>query len=147
MTVLRGTCHCGNVEVEFETSVAPADSSVRACQCSFCRRHGAKTTSDAAGRLVIRADEADIERYRFGFQVTDFVICRRCGAYIAAMSREGVNEKASLNVVGVGIRELAERDAAPVTLDHETAESRRERRRQLWTPVEIVPRTAVRQSA
>jgi hypothetical protein len=147
MATLRGSCHCGDVEVVFETSVAPTDLPVRACQCSFCRRHAAKTTSDPNGRLVVRADGDAIERYRFGFRVTDFVLCRRCGVYIAAVSREGANERASLNVVGAGLSELAQRDAAPVSLDHETAESRRERRRQVWTPVEFAPRSAMRQSA
>ena len=28
---------------------------VRACQCSFCRRHGAKTVSDPNGRLTLTA--------------------------------------------------------------------------------------------
>ena len=147
MATLRGSCHCGNVEVEFETSVASTDLPVRACQCSFCRRHSAKTTSDPNGRLVIRADGDSIERYRFGFRVTDFVICRRCGVYIAAVSREGANERASLNVVGAGLVGARATGCSAVSLDHETAEARRERRRQVWTPVEIVVRTAARQSA
>jgi hypothetical protein len=147
MTTFRGACHCGSIEVEFETASAAADLPLRACQCSFCRRHAAKTTSDPNGRLVVHADPQSIERYHFGFRVTDFVLCRNCGVYIVAMSREGANERASLNVVGVAIAELAGRDAQPVNLDHETAESRRERRRKLWTPVEIVPRSAARQSA
>jgi hypothetical protein len=147
MTTFRGTCHCGNIAIELVTSIAASELPVRACQCSFCRRHAAKMTSDPKGRLLIHADPEAIERYRFAFGVTDFILCRNCGVYVAAMSREGANERASLNVVGTAIAELAERDAKPVSLDHETPESRRERRRQLWTPVEIVPRSAARQSA
>lgn len=147
MTIIRGACHCGHIEVEFETSMAAGDLPLRACTCSFCRRHGAKNTSDPAGRLVIRADNGDIERYRFGFEVTDFILCRRCGSYIAAMSREGSNERASLNAVGVALPGVAEREATPVNLDHETIDSRRERRRKIWTPAEIVPRATSRPSA
>jgi hypothetical protein len=115
---------------------------LRACDCSFCRRHGAKTTSDPYGKLTILADSGAIERYRFGMRVTDFILCRGCGSYIAAMSREGENERATLNVVGVAVPEFAARDAAPVNLDRETSDSRRERRRKLWTPAEIVERVA-----
>jgi hypothetical protein len=147
MPILRGSCHCGSIQIAFDTPVAVADLPLRECQCSFCRRHGAKNTSDPNGRLEIRAEPNVIERYRFGFQVTDFVLCNRCGVYIAALSREGASERASLNVVGVGLSELARREGAPVNLDHETAESRRERRRKLWTPVEIVAAAAARQSA
>lgn len=147
MAILRGACHCGKVEVELETSMAAADLPLRACDCSFCRRHGAKSTSDPNGRLTIRADAGSLARYRFGFQVTDFILCRECGVYVAAVSREGANERASLNAAGVALPELLGREAAPVNLDHETAESRRERRRTLWTPVEIMPSAANRKTA
>ena len=142
MTVLRGACHCGHIAIEFATAQAASDLPLRACDCSFCRRHGAKTTSDPKGKLRILADTGAIERYRFGMGVTDFILCRGCGSYIAAMSREGGDERATLNVVGVAVPEFAARDAAPVNLDHETSDSRRERRRKLWTPAEIVERAA-----
>lgn len=33
--LLHGQCHCGRIEVSFETAI-PADKlEVRACQCSF----------------------------------------------------------------------------------------------------------------
>ena len=38
--ILRGACHCGQVEVAFETAMSVADLPLRACGCSFCRRHG-----------------------------------------------------------------------------------------------------------
>jgi len=143
MTILRGACHCGHINVELATVQAASDLTVRACDCSFCRRHGAKSISDPNGKLTIFAETSAIERYRFGMGITDFILCRGCGSYIAAMSREGANERAALNVVGVFVPELAMREATLVNLDHETPESRRDRRRKLWTPVEIVERTAV----
>lgn len=142
MTILRGACHCGHIAVEFATGQAAADLPLRACDCSFCRRHGAKSASDPHGKLTILADSGAIGRYRFGMRVTDFLLCRNCGTYIAAMSREGGHERATLNVVGAAIPELAAREAAPVSLDHETSDARRARRRKLWTPVEVVERAA-----
>jgi hypothetical protein len=142
MTILRGACHCGRIGVEFTTAQAASDLPLRACDCSFCRRHGAKTTSDPNGKLMILADAGAIERYRFGMGLTDFILCRTCGSYVAAVSREGQSERAALNVAGVAVPELAAREAAPVNLDQETFESRRERRRKVWTPVEILERAA-----
>ena len=54
MTTLRGGCHCGNLKVAFETSLDPSILQLRACQCSFCRRHGAVTTSDPGGHAGVR---------------------------------------------------------------------------------------------
>ena len=47
---LTGHCHCGNLELALETSVRPEELSLRADTCSFCRKHGARTTSDPSGR-------------------------------------------------------------------------------------------------
>ncbi len=58
---------------------------VRACQCAFCRAHGALSVSDSAGSLEFRASQTErLERYRFGSGVTEFLICRQCGVYIGA---------------------------------------------------------------
>jgi len=60
MTVLRGGCHCGNLKVALETSLDPSVLQLRACQCSFCRRHGAVTTSDPAGRLLVEVGQPEL---------------------------------------------------------------------------------------
>ena len=44
--LLAGGCHCGKLKVEFETGIDPADFSPRACDCSFCTKHGAAYISD-----------------------------------------------------------------------------------------------------
>ncbi len=46
-----GECHCGALGYGYTTSIDPAAWPVRSCQCSFCRRHGARCTSDPAGTL------------------------------------------------------------------------------------------------
>ena len=50
-------CHCGAFSARYRSALAPAAWSVRACQCSFCRAHGALTTSDPAGSLEFRDDD------------------------------------------------------------------------------------------
>jgi hypothetical protein len=133
MSVYGGACHCGAVSARFETAIAPDAMDVRADQCGFCRRHGAKTVSDPAGRLALRFREAAVERYRFGTRSSDFIVCRACGAYMAAI----IDGFGVLNVVGADIAAFAARPARPVDYDEETAATRLERRRERWTPLTL----------
>jgi hypothetical protein len=146
MAILRGECHCGRVEVSFETALSPNELEVRACQCSFCRRHGAKTVTDAAGRLAISAQDGALARYRFGLRTADFLICRTCGVYVAAVISDGAGERATLNVSGMMIEGLWDRTAEPIRLDHEDAETRRARRHRNWTPTKVALDAAARRS-
>src|SRR5258708_38040170 len=109
MAILHGKCHCAAIEVSFETTLSPDELEVRACQCSFCRRHGAKTVTDANGRLVISAQEGTLVRYRFGLCTADFLLCRTCGVYVAAVISDGAGERATLNVAGMMIEGLWDR--------------------------------------
>src|SRR2546422_3634073 len=44
--------------------------------CSFCRKHGARTTSDPSGRVVITVRHpGQLLRYRFGLETADFLVC------------------------------------------------------------------------
>ena len=133
MSVYEGACHCGAIAARFETAMAPDTLEVRADQCGFCRRHGAKTVSDPTGRLALRFKEADVERYRFGTRTSDFLVCRGCGTYIAAV----IDGLGVLNVVGAEIAAFAVREARPVDYDAETAEQRLARRRARWTPLTL----------
>jgi hypothetical protein len=106
---------------------------VRADQCGFCQRHGAKTVSDPSGRLVLSFDEAAVLRYRFGTRTSDFLVCRGCGTYIAAV----IDGFGVLNVVGANIQPFAARAARPVDYEAETATERLARRRARWTPLAL----------
>lgn len=133
MSLFQGACHCGAVRVWFETAIDPDEIEVRADQCGFCRRHGAKTVSDPAGALRLSFHEPAVERYRFGTRTADFIVCRACGAYVAAV----IEGYGVLNVVGADIRPLADRPARPVDYEAESAALRLERRRQRWTPLTL----------
>lgn len=133
MSLYAGACHCGAVSARFETAIAPAQMDVRADQCGFCRRHGAKTVSDPRGRLALAFRETAVERYRFGTRSSDFIVCRACGAYMAAI----IDGYGVLNVVGADIRAFADRPARPVSYADETAAMRLARRRERWTPLTL----------
>lgn len=141
--ILRGACHCGQIEVVFETAMSVAALPLRACGCSFCRRHGSKAVADPNGRLTISAPPNGLNRYRFGLRTADYLICRTCGAFVAAIISGNGEERATLNVAATAIPELADRRAEPVDYDRESIEGRRARRLKTWTPSRIVQRAQV----
>ncbi|MEK9723475.1 MAG: hypothetical protein VW405_08325 [Rhodospirillaceae bacterium] len=140
MPAHRGGCHCGNLTLVFETAVPPAEMPVRACQCSFCRKHGVRAIADAGGSVAITAREPDaLVRYRFGHGETDFLVCGRCGVYVAAYMEDGADGGVA-TVVANALDDQAAfvRPAEPVSYDGEAADGRRARRRKNWTPARLV---------
>jgi hypothetical protein len=137
MSTLTGTCHCGLVRVQVHTALEPEAIALRACQCSFCRAHAAKTFSDPAASARVESDRPLI-RYRFGKRTADFLLCPGCGVYVAALIEHEGRCLTTVNAVGLQIEPLASRDAAPVVYDDEGAEARRRRREQRWMPTVVV---------
>ena len=131
----EGRCHCGAIAFSFRTAQTPDRWTLRACQCRFCRSHGACTTSDPQGSVVFHiANPAKLHRYRFASRTADFVVCRSCGTYVAAVVTSPRGQFATLNVNAIaGIDALPE--ANPVSYEGESAEQKRERRERRWTPV------------
>jgi hypothetical protein len=137
-----GACHCHNIEVRLESDASPIELGIRTDTCSFCRKQGARYTSDPAGELRLAiGDENLVERYRFGTKTADFMLCKRCGVFVAACMPQ-----ASLAVVNVNV--LDARDAFSVEplqvadLDGESLEQRLARRKAKWTPLVLaaIPR-------
>lgn len=133
----HGGCHCGNLEVDYRTPVAAADTAVRACQCSFCRKHDARAVSDPAGSVEITAhDPALLGRYRFGLKAIEFLFCRACGVYVSAFRQDGGKAFANVMVNALDDR-TAFPEPAPVDLDGETRENKQQRHRARWTPAKL----------
>jgi hypothetical protein len=131
--VLKGRCHCGAVETTFRPDKAVSAIDIRACQCSFCRRHGAATASDPFGAVTIRSGGRLI-RYRFGAGTTDFLICGGCGVYIAALLETESRLLATINVAGLRMAPLCDAVPMPADYEHEDGAARRARRLARWTP-------------
>lgn len=137
MNVARGRCRCGNVEITLRTTLAREALRLRACQCSFCRGHDARTVADPAGAAIVAiADGAATHRQRFALGTADFLVCGACGFYVAAILTDGPRAFAAVNaaVLEPPLTQAAE----PVDYDGETASARIARRRAAWTPVEVV---------
>jgi hypothetical protein len=92
MHSMSGGCHCGKLQVSASLTGSPQTYRPRACDCDFCRKHGAAYVSDPQGslHLTIR-DEHAASRYRQGSGLAELLLCRNCGVLIAALYRdEGV---------------------------------------------------------
>ena len=135
---LTGNCHCGALAVEFDTALPPEQIQVRACQCGFCRAHGALSVTDPSGLLTFRAnDSSRLIRYRFGLNLADFLLCSRCGTYIGAFMEE---DERNLGVLNICVLEQRDRFGTPTLMryDGETPQARLKRRRERWTPAQLV---------
>jgi hypothetical protein len=136
MRSYEGACHCGALSYRYDTALAAAAWSVRTCQCSFCQLHAALTTSDPAGSLSCRvSDHSNLQRYRFGARTTDFLICRRCGAYLGATFRSSAGGYGLVNLRM--LRPMPGDLPAPVPMnyDGELPAQRMARRESRWTPL------------
>src|SRR5579862_807930 len=132
----EGSCHCGALGFRFATALAVARWSVRACQCGFCRAHGALTTSDPAGWLAFHIHSAPtLQRYRFGLKTADFLLCKRCGVYLGAQIETARGAFGIVNVRAIVSSSLAL--PAPTAADYgeENVPARIDRREQRWTPL------------
>jgi len=135
---LTGSCHCGALAVELVTRRRPEEFDVRACQCTFCRVHGALSISDPEGRLTYSAlQPGALIEYRFGLKLADFLICARCGSYVGAyMSDEA---RGGYGVLNLNVFPDRDRFGPPkaMTYDGESPVDRLARRRARWTPATL----------
>jgi hypothetical protein len=83
---LAGGCHCGRVRVTLETARTFEELVPRACDCAFCRKHGAAWLSDPLGQLHVETQEArGLRAYRQGSENADMLLCVRCGVLVAVV--------------------------------------------------------------
>jgi hypothetical protein len=135
---LAGHCHCGAIRVVLEPGGPLADLPFRACQCSFCRRHGAATTSDPRSFLHIEAAPGSVNHYRFGQHSADVLLCEECGVYVASTIEVDGARLGTLNVAGVALDGFEGRTPELAIYDDETEPERLARRRARWTPTTLV---------
>ena len=79
MTYVRGTCHCGAVELQ--VTLPDGLASARRCDCSFCRRRGAIVVSAPLDQLVIVRGAQNLTLYQWGTGTAKHWFCKTCGIY------------------------------------------------------------------
>lgn len=98
------------------------------------------STSDPQGELEFDAARKDrLQRYRFGLQTADFLLCLECGVYIGAYM---ATDEGAFGIVN--LRALVEplsfpEAITPAYYGEEDTDGRVARRRARWTPVTSAP--------
>jgi len=134
-----GSCHCAALGFSFHTAVPVEQWSVRACQCRFCRAHGALTTSDPGGRLRFHVNNSDsLQRYRFGLKIADFLLCSHCGVYVGAQIETTRGAFGIINALSIMPPPKQLPAGAPADYGSESLSDRVLRREQRWTPLEWI---------
>jgi hypothetical protein len=134
----NGGCHCGNLRVRVRLTRPPAENSLRACSCGFCRAHSTRTVSDPAGLFQAWADDWSlVESYRFGFRTADYLVCRRCGVYIAAVCETEAGTRAVVNTNCLADRAAFIQEPSRPNYDNEAADARLARRAANWMPAVV----------
>ena len=131
--LIHGRCHCGNIRFALAWEPDPAEIPARACDCTFCAKHGGVWTSNPAGALEVSVeDPSRVSRYVFGTRTATFHVCARCGivpvvtSEIDGTSYAVVSVKAFENVDASIIR------VAPASFDVEDVSARLARRKRRW---------------
>jgi hypothetical protein len=133
--LINGKCHCGNIELELlwndEATALPA----RACQCSFCVKHGAVWTSGASAELIVRIrDQTQVSKYRFGTATARFLVCGNCGMVPVALCEIDGRLQAVVNINTLENVTPAALQRTATHFDAESVESRLARRKRTWIP-------------
>jgi hypothetical protein len=139
--MLEGSCHCGALTLRFSTTRPIAELPVRACGCTFCLRHRPRYTSDPGGHVTIHAAAPDAASpYRFGLRLADFLVCRTCGAFVAAHEPATPTGPGRAVININALSSAAEFTTAPTLFtayDTEDAAARTARRARNWTPATL----------
>ena len=134
----RGGCHCGNLRLRLLLSAPPEAVGVRACQCSFCRAHATRTTSDPNGAVEVWAEDWSlVEPYRFATGTAEFLICRRCGVYMGAFCETPAGPRAVINTNALDDRARFSGEPDPRDHEGEALADRLARRAANWTPARL----------
>ena len=131
--LLNGKCHCGNIAFELDWPGDAPEIPARACDCSFCVKHGGVWTSNPESRLdVVIRDASHVSKYDFGTRTATFHVCTTCGAVPLATSEIAGHRYA---VVNVNVMENVDSTRLRRTASHfdgEDIDSRLARRSRNW---------------
>ena len=97
-----------------------------------------RSLSDSEGRLEMRVqDETQLNRYHFGMNMVDFLICKNCGNYIGAVQQVDGQLFGIINANLTDNRGKQFGEANHAFFEQETGEERSARRKDVWTPATL----------
>ena len=140
--IIRGGCHCGNIAFELGWEPDPVEIPARACDCSFCVKHGGVWTSHPEASLkMIVAEPSQVSKYSFGTRTALFHVCSRCGIVPVVTSQIDGHLYAVVSVNAFNDVKASLIHRNPASFDVEGVDSRLARRKRNWIPsVEVVER-------
>ncbi len=132
---IQGGCHCGNLTFVLEWRPEPEFIPARACDCSFCVKHGGLWTSCPQGSLTVRVrDPGAVSVYAFGTRTAEFHVCRGCGVVPVVTSQIEGTLYAVVSVHAFEGVDPALIRTAPAHFGEETEAVRLKRRARGWIP-------------
>jgi hypothetical protein len=127
-----GGCYCGNIGLEVDLTIDPATINPRACDCNFCRAHGAAYVTDPNGSVAITIkDPSLVTHYQMGDRMAEFLLCKRCGVLVGGGFEHDGRRYATVNVNALDARcDFAE----PVVVSPQklSGEQKAKRWQELW---------------
>ena len=131
--VIHGSCHCGNIGFTLDWEPDPREIPARACDCTFCTKHGGVWTSNPDGKLRIDVkDPEPVSKYSFGTGTAVFHVCSRCGAVPVVTSRIDGALYAVVSVNAFNDVDPTLLKRAPISFEGEAVDKRLERRKRGW---------------
>ena len=131
--LIHGKCHCGNISFELDWEPDPAEIPARACDCSFCTKHGGVWTSYPKGSLRVAVNEpSQVSQYSFGTRTATFHVCARCGIVPVVTSEIDGHTYAVVSVNAFSDVNPGLLRRGPASFDGEGVDSRLARRKRNW---------------
>jgi hypothetical protein len=131
--LIHGSCHCANISFELTWEPDPQEISARACNCSFCAKHGGVWTSTPQGVLRLDLKEPSlVSKYVFGTRTALFHVCSRCGVAPVVTSEIDGRMFAVVNVNALNDVDPSLLHRVPASFDGESIDARLARRKRNW---------------
>lgn len=130
---IHGGCYCGNITFECHTQNDPKTFKPRACDCDFCKKHGAAYISDPNGKLIFHVKESQwLHKFKqpHSDQLAEFLICFHCGVLSGVIYRDKNNTIGAIN--GLAVEGVSFDEKVSVSPKKLSAKEKVERWRQNW---------------
>lgn len=130
---IDGSCHCGNITFELDWEPDPVEIPARACDCTFCVKHGGVWTSNPEAALrVTLVDREQVSLYAFGTKTAMFHVCSKCGVAPLVTSVIDGDMYAVVNVNTFDDAARKRLRPAPISFEGEDEAARLARRKRAW---------------